>query len=63
MGLMPAGAANPFAKLDKQSVIGTLKASGSRDPDVLHFWSRRGGTPTARRPVLPTQEPRLWRRP
>lgn len=27
---------NPFARLDKQSVIGTLKASGSRDPDVLH---------------------------
>lgn len=35
MGLMPAGAGNPFTKLDKQSVIGTLKACGSRDPDVL----------------------------
>jgi len=35
MGLMPAGAPNPFTKLDKQSVIGTLKACGSRDPDVL----------------------------
>ena len=35
MGLMPAGAGNPFTRLDKQSVIGTLKACGSRDPDVL----------------------------
>jgi hypothetical protein len=36
MGLMPAGAGNPFQKLDKQSVIGALKATGSRDPDVLY---------------------------
>ena len=36
MGLMPQGAANPFTKLDKQSVIGTLKATGSRDPDILY---------------------------
>lgn len=36
MGLMPAGATNPFTRLDRQSVIGTLKACGSRDPDVLH---------------------------
>src|SRR5258708_4770405 len=36
MGLMPAGARNPFTKLDKQSVIGALKATGSRDPDILH---------------------------
>ena len=36
MGLMPAGAGNPFTKIDKQSVIGTLKACNSRDPDVLH---------------------------
>jgi hypothetical protein len=35
MGLMPSGAVNQFTKLDKQSVIGTLKACGSRDPDVL----------------------------
>ncbi len=35
MGLMPDGG-NPFTKLDKQSVIGTLKATGSQDPDVLH---------------------------
>jgi hypothetical protein len=34
MGLMPAG--NPFAKLDRQGVLGTFKANGSRDTDVLH---------------------------
>jgi hypothetical protein len=27
---------NPFAKLDKRTVTGILKATGSRDPDVLH---------------------------
>jgi hypothetical protein len=27
---------SPFVKIDKQSVIGTLKAAGSRDPDILH---------------------------
>ena len=36
MGLMPEGSGNPFTKLDKQSVIGTLKATGSNDPDILH---------------------------
>ena len=36
MGLMPAGGRNPFTKMDKQSVIGALKATGSRDPDILH---------------------------
>src|SRR5690348_16388853 len=36
MGLMPSGARNPFTKLDKSSVIGAFKATGSRDPDVLH---------------------------
>jgi len=36
MGLMPAGAANPFVPVDRKSVVGTLKATGSRDPDVLH---------------------------
>src|SRR5690349_5948506 len=36
MGLMPAGAKNPFTRIDAQSVIGALKATGSRDPDVLH---------------------------
>lgn len=25
-----------FAKLDRESVVGTLRASGSRDPDVMH---------------------------
>ena len=36
MGLMPAGSANPFSKMDRQAVLGTLKASGSSDPDVLY---------------------------
>jgi len=36
MGLVPAGAKNPFTKIDKQSVIGTLKATGSRDRDILY---------------------------
>jgi hypothetical protein len=36
MSLMPAGSRNPFTKMDRQSVIGALKATGSRDPDVLH---------------------------
>ena len=35
MGLMPQGTVNQFTKLDKQSVLGVLKACGSRDPDVL----------------------------
>jgi hypothetical protein len=29
-------AGNPFLRVDKESVIGTLKAAGSLDPDVLH---------------------------
>ena len=36
MALTQVEGAGPFAKMDKQSVIGTLKAVGSRDPDVLH---------------------------
>jgi hypothetical protein len=36
MGLMPAGAQNPFTSVDQQTVIGTLKSSGTRDRDVLH---------------------------
>src|SRR5258708_19408 len=36
MGLMPAGARNPFTKMDIQSVIGAMKATGSHDPDILH---------------------------
>jgi len=35
VGLTPEGQ-NPFTKVDKQTVIGTLKATGSRDADVLH---------------------------
>ena len=27
---------SPFLKLDKPTVLGFLKAAGSRDPDVLH---------------------------
>ena len=36
MGLMPAGSGNPFTSLDEQSVVGIFKATGSRDPDILH---------------------------
>lgn len=36
MGLMPAGAGNPFTRVDAQSVLGTLKSTGARDRDVLH---------------------------
>lgn len=36
MALAPTEIAGPFTRLDKQSVIGTLKATGTRDPDVLH---------------------------
>jgi hypothetical protein len=36
MGLMPAGASNPFSSVDEQTAFGTFKATGSRDPDVLY---------------------------
>jgi hypothetical protein len=36
MGFMQQGSGNPYAALDKQGVIGMLKATGSKDPDVLH---------------------------
>ena len=36
MAITTAGANSAFAKIDKQSVIGALKATGSRDQDVLH---------------------------
>ena len=36
MGLMPAGASNPFSTVDEQTVFGTLKETGSRDPDILY---------------------------
>jgi hypothetical protein len=36
MALASTDMAGPFTKLDKQSVLGTLKSVGTRDPDVLH---------------------------
>jgi len=36
MGLMPAGATNPFTKIDQQTVFGMFKSSASHDPDVLY---------------------------
>jgi hypothetical protein len=36
MGLVPNNAGNPFAALDARGVLGTFKASGATDPDVLH---------------------------
>jgi hypothetical protein len=36
MGLMPGPGGNPFTNYNKQSVIGQLKATGSRDKDVLY---------------------------
>jgi len=45
MGLMPEGSGNPFTKLDKQSVIGALKATGSTDPDILHAQKEKLLTP------------------
>ena len=36
MSLMPAGSRNPFTKMDRQSVVGALKATGSGDADVFH---------------------------
>ena len=41
MGLVPDGAGNPFARLDRQGVLGIFKATGSRDPDVLHATKER----------------------
>ncbi len=41
MGLMPEGAGNPYTRLDKQGVIGTLKATGSKDPDILYAQKAR----------------------
>jgi hypothetical protein len=35
MGLMPAGASNPFSSVSQQAALGILKATGSRDRDVL----------------------------
>jgi len=36
MGLMPAGAANPFSSVDQRTAYGAFKASGSFDPDALY---------------------------
>ena len=36
MGLMPAGASSPFSSISEQAALGILKASGSRDRDVLY---------------------------
>jgi hypothetical protein len=36
MGLMPAGASNPFSSVSQQAAFGTFKATGSRDRDVLY---------------------------
>ena len=36
MALMPAGAANPFTTVNPQTVIGSLKSTGTHDPDVLY---------------------------
>src|ERR1700739_4653011 len=36
MALTQIEGAGPFSKVDKQGVIGTLKAVGTRDPDVLY---------------------------
>jgi hypothetical protein len=36
MGLMPAGATNPFTPIDQQTVFGMFKSSASHDPDVLY---------------------------
>jgi hypothetical protein len=36
MALTQVEGAGPFSKIDKQTVIGTLKAVGSRDSDMLY---------------------------
>ncbi|MEP6574768.1 MAG: hypothetical protein ABJD11_18860, partial [Gemmatimonadota bacterium] len=41
MGLMPDGAGSPFAKLDRQSVLGILRSIGSRDPAIIHAQVQR----------------------
>ena len=35
MGLMPAGATNPFTKVDQQTIFGMFKSTASHDPDVV----------------------------
>lgn len=41
MALASTEMTGPFTKLDKQSVLGTLKSTGTRDPDVLHAQKQR----------------------
>ncbi len=36
MGLMPAGATNPFTSVDQRTAYGAFKDSGSFDPDALY---------------------------
>jgi hypothetical protein len=36
MGLMPAGASNPFSSVNQQTAFGTFKESGSHDKDVVY---------------------------
>lgn len=36
MALTSVEAAGPFTRMDRQSVLGILKATGTRDPDVIH---------------------------
>lgn len=36
MALMASGAVGPFHKMDRSSVLGALKSTGSQDRDVLH---------------------------
>jgi hypothetical protein len=36
MGLMPAGATNPFTRVDQQTIFGMFKSTASHDPDVLY---------------------------
>jgi hypothetical protein len=36
MGLMPAGASNPFSSVDQQTALGIFKSAVSQDRDVLY---------------------------
>lgn len=36
MALTQVDHAGPFTRVDRQSVIGTLKATGTKDPDILY---------------------------
>jgi len=52
MALAPTEAAGPFTKLDKQSVIGTLKSTGTRDPDILHAQKQKLLAPSKNLKIL-----------